>query len=308
MSKLMSVRQIFYYGGWFLRAKLGKKRPLVNTMIINYNCNLRCKHCSVAANEDKLPSPHQIPYEDAVQEMKEHFERGCRILFFEGGEPTLWKDGEKGLRDLIRAGREVGYFVVGYTTNGTNVICEDSDVISVSLDGPREVHDHIRCEGVYDKLMTNLESTTHPNIFANMVVMRDNLDQVEATVRLAAANKHIRGIMLNFITPPPQELTLTLDEKKQVVELALRLKKEKLPILNTTKALRDMLKEDFLELCPDWVSAFVLPDRSHYYGCPMRNTPACKQCGFDAVREYRLITKGSVGTIMQMSRRFAMSK
>jgi len=69
-----------------------------------------------------------------------------------------------------------------------------------------------------------------------------------------------------------------------------------------------MLKEDFLELCPDWVSAFVLPDRSHYYGCPMRNTPACKQCGFDAVREYRLITKGSVGTIMQMSRRFAMSK
>ncbi|HXZ23618.1 MAG TPA: hypothetical protein VEH08_02675, partial [Methanomassiliicoccales archaeon] len=187
-------------------------------------------------------------------------------------------------------------------------IYEESDAISISLDGPREMHDFIRGAGVYDKLMANLEKTTHPNIFANMVVMKENVDRVEETVRLVAANKRIRGIMLNFITPPPYEITLTHEQKEKVVELALRLKKEKLPILNTSKALRDMLKEDFGSVCPDWVSAFVLPDRSHFYGCPMRNTPSCDQCGFDAVREYRLITKGDARTIMQMSRRFAVSK
>jgi len=86
------------------------------------------------------------------------------------------------------------------------------------------------------------------------------------------------------------------------------MKKEKLPILNTTKALRLMLQEDFGDLCPDWVSAFVLPDCSHFGGCPMKGTESCKKCGFDAVREYRLIVKGSPTAITQMSRRFAYSK
>ncbi|MDD1770556.1 MAG: radical SAM protein [Methanomassiliicoccales archaeon] len=308
MSRLMSVRQMAFYGGWLLRSKLGDKRPLVNTMIINYDCNLRCKHCAIVANLDNLPPPHKIPFAAAVEEMKEHFGKGCRILFFEGGEPTMWKDGDKDLRDLIKAGREIGYFVIGYTTNGTNVIYEESDVISVSLDGPREVHDEIRCAGAFDALMANLEKIKHPNVFANMVVMRQNLARVEETVRIAAANKRIRGIMLNFITPPPREIALTLEEKRGVVDLALRLKKEGLPILNTTKALREMLIEDYTELCPYWVSDFILPDRSHYHGCPAEKTAACKECGFDAVREYRLITKGSVSTIRQMSGRFAVSK
>jgi MoaA/NifB/PqqE/SkfB family radical SAM enzyme len=307
MSGLMSAGQMAYYGSWLLRSKLGDKRPLVNTMIINYDCNLRCKHCAIVANLDKFPPPHRIPYDQAVEEMSEHYQKGCRILFFEGGEPTLWRDGERDLRDLIKAGREIGYFVIGYTTNGTNVIYEESDVISVSLDGPREVHDLIRCPGTYDALMTNLAKTGHPNVFANMVVMKQNLDKVEETVRIVAGNERIRGIMLNFITPPPKDIALTLDEKERVVDLALKLKKEGLPILNTTKALKEMLIEDYTERCPYWISDFVLPDRSHYHGCPAEGTDACKECGFDAVREYRLITMGSFSTIRQMSGRFAVS-
>jgi MoaA/NifB/PqqE/SkfB family radical SAM enzyme len=308
MSDLISIGQMGYYAKWFFKSKVGMKGPLVNTMIINFNCNLRCKHCSISGNADQLPNPFQIDFENAKKEMKEQYKKGARILFFEGGEPTLWKDGEKSLRDLIHAGRRVGYFVIGYTTNGTNPIIEDSDVVSVSLDGPKDIHDQIRGEGTYDKLMENLAKTKHPNIFANMTIMRNNLQNVEETVELVAKNDRIRGIMLNFITPPPYDIALTLDEKKRVIELALRMKKEGYPILNTTKALKDMLIEDFGGLCQDWVSAFVLPDCSHYGGCPMKGTDSCKKCGFDAVREYRLIVKGSPSAITQMSRRFAYSK
>jgi MoaA/NifB/PqqE/SkfB family radical SAM enzyme len=308
MSRLIKAGQMSYYAGWFVKTKFGKRNPLVNTMIINYNCNLRCKHCSIAANEDKLPSPHQISWEAAVEEMQQHFDRGCRILFFEGGEPTLWKDGERNLRDLILKGKEIGYFVTGYTTNGTNVFFEDSDVISVSLDGPKEMHDSIRGSGTYDTLMAKLATTKHPNIFANMVVMKPNQGTVRETVELVARNRRIKGIMLNFITPPPYDIALTHEEKQEVVDLAFQLKKEGLPVLNTDKALRDMLIEDFSDLCPYFISAFVLPDRSHHNGCPMKGTPSCKECGFDAVREYRLIMKGSFQTVTQMSKRFAMSK
>ena len=304
----MSVGQMGYYAGWFLKAKVGRKRPLVNTMIINFNCNLRCKHCSISGNVEKLPSPSQIDWDNAIREMREFYEKGARVLFFEGGEPTLWKAGEKGLKDLILAGKETGYFVIGYTTNGTNPILEDSDVISVSLDGPKEVHDSIRGEGVFDKLMSNLERTKHPNIFANMTVMQQNRNAVRETAEIVKAHKHIRGMMLNFITPPPQDIALNLEEKRKVVEEALQLKKEGYPLLNTVRSLKELLKEDYGDECPHWVSAFVLPDCSHYQGCPMQNTPSCKQCGFDAVREYRLITKGNVGAIREMSKRFAYSK
>jgi len=308
VGKLISFGQYCHYAGWFLKSKFGIKNPLVNTMIIGYECDLRCKHCSIAAHIDDLPGPHAMSFDFAVSKMREYFEKGARILFFEGGEPTLWRDGDKDLRDLIRAGKSIGYFVTGYTTHGTNVIFEESDVVSVSLDGTRDVHDSIRGAGVFDMLMANLEKTTHPNIFANMVVMKPNLANVRSCVELVAKNRRIKGIMLNFITPPPYDLALTLDEKRTVVDLAVRLKKEGYPVLNTNRALKELLEEDYSTKCPYWVSAFVLPDGSEFTGCPMKGTESCKKCGFDAVREYRLITRGNVETITGMSKRFALTK
>ncbi|MBC7107508.1 MAG: radical SAM protein [Methanomassiliicoccales archaeon] len=307
MNRVGKLRQVAYYGFWLLKSRLGLKKPLVNTMIINYECNLRCKHCSIVAHAEELPGPKSMSYELAVREMKEHYENGARILFFEGGEPTLWRNGSKELKDLIAAGKEIGYFVVGYTTNGTREIVETSDVISVSLDGPKEVHEEVRGHGTFDSLMKNLERTNHPNIFANMVITKMNVNSVKETIELVSENHKIRGIMINFLTPPPNSIALDIQEKRKVVDLVLTMKRQGYPILNTDRALKELLEEDYSQKCPYWVSAFVLPDGSKYFGCPLQNTISCKQCGFNAVREYRLITVGNLQTITQMSRRFALS-
>ena len=306
MGALSTFGQTAYYGIWYLKGLLGYRRPLVSTMIITYHCNLKCQHCQIAESLPLIPPPHKISFPDALEEMRASYDRGARVLFFEGGEPTQWKDGERTLLDLIKTGRAMGYFVTGYTTNGTNILYQESDVISVSLDGPREVHDGIRCPGTYDTLMANLEQVEHPNIFANMVVMPDNKHLLRETARLVRDNRHLNGLMLNFLTPPPQSKTLTLEEKRKVVEEALALKKEGYPILNSRKALKELLIEDYSQRCPFWASEFVMPDRSKCYGCPMRGE-ACKKCGFNAVREYSLITRGSLSTIMSMAGRFGLS-
>jgi MoaA/NifB/PqqE/SkfB family radical SAM enzyme len=304
---LSMVRNGSYYAGWLFRSYLGNKRPLVNTIIIHYKCNLKCQHCSLVANQDSLPSPRSISFENASKDMQTMFDKGARILFFEGGEPTIWTDGDRDLSDLIAEGRRIGYNVIGYTTNGIGKIFDQSDVISVSLDGPREIHDLIRGPGVFDRLMDNLGKTKHTNIFANMVVTRTNLDHVRATAEVVANTPSVRGMMINFLTPPPYDISLTLEQKKKVVEMVRELKKEGLPIINSDKALRELLIEDYSKKCPYWVSSFTMPNGAKYHGCPMEGTESCKNCGFDAVREYRLITRGDVGTISKMSR-FALSK
>ncbi|HIJ00582.1 MAG TPA: radical SAM protein [Candidatus Methanomethylophilaceae archaeon] len=302
------MTQFTSYAAWWIGCKFGRKRPLVNTMLINYDCNLSCRHCSIEGNRDALPPKRKLTYDEVERELREHFADGARILYFEGGEPTMWEDEEKNLGDLIRLGRKIGYFNIGYTTNGTNLFFTESDVISISLDGPPEVHDLIRGEGVYDMLMSNLDSVEHPAVFANVVIQKDNLHSVRETAEIARDHPVIKGAIFNFITPPPYEVAVSREEKEGVVKELLSLKKEGFPILNSKGALRLLLEEDFGYMCPYYFSAFVLPDGSHARGCPMAGTDSCKQCGFDAVREYYLIERGNPFTILEMSGMFALTK
>jgi len=305
MGKLF---QFFGLASWWLQCRLGRKRPLVNTMMIHYACNLHCRHCSLAGNEEFLPQKRSLSAEEMEAEMKGMRHKGARILYFEGGEPTMWEDDGKDLGDMIDLGHSMGYFNIGYTTNGTNRFFTQSDVISISLDGPREVHDAIRGEGVFDTLMSNLEGLDHPSVFANFVIQKSNLHVIRETTELVRDNPTIKGIIFNFITPPPQTELPSWEEKKQAVEEIMGLKKEKLPILNSKRGLKLLLEEDFADKCPYFVSEFVLPDGNHAHGCPMQGTDSCHNCGFDAVREYYLVNRGNPFTILEMTRMFALSK
>lgn len=312
----MAMGEMFGYAKWWIRSLFGSKAPLVNTLIIHYGCNLRCKHCSIhgiiaeaGINVDEAAVKTKLTYEEITEDLKLRFKEGAKIAYFEGGETTMWTDGGKDLGDLIKAAKEIGYTNVGYTTNGTKTMFTGSDIISVSLDGPREIHDTIRGEGVYDKLMDNLANVDFGGaIYANMVLQKDNIGAIEETVKIVKENKRLAGIIFNFITPPPHDLALTYDEKKAAVEKIAALKKEGYPVLNSKKGIKLLAEEDWSKKCPYYVTAFIIPDGSHHNGCPMHGTPSCRKCGFAAVREYYLIKKGSPSTIMGMSSIFAMSK
>jgi len=302
-----TVRQFTDYAKWWVFAKIGRKNPLVNTMVIHYACNLKCKHCGV--RDLDVPGKTSLSYDDIVKDMKERFDQGAKIMYFEGGETTMWKDGTKNMGDLIRKSKEIGYHNVGYTTNGTNGFFTDSDVISISLDGPKEIHDVIRGDGVYERLMKNLSELEFDGaVFANMVIQRDNIDHIEETARVVRDNDKINGIMFNFITPPPYDIAITAEEKRKAVDLMLKLKKDGYPVLNSKKGLKLLAEEDWTEKCPYYMTVFTIPGGHHFEGCPMAGTDSCKHCGFAAVREYYLVDRGDPFTIMEMSSIFAMSK
>jgi len=305
----MSMGEMFSYARWWLCSLFGSKAPLVNTLIIHYGCNLRCKHCSIHSIGEEIPGKNKLSYDEIVDDLKLQFRNGARIAYFEGGETTMWTDNGKDLGDLIKAAKDVGYLNVGYTTNGTNKMFTGSDVISVSLDGPKEIHDAIRGEGVFDELMKNIEDTDFKGaIYANMVIQKDNKDHIEETAEIVKNNEKLAGIIFNFITPPPYDLTLTEDERAAAIAEIAELKKNGYPILNSKRGLQLLAEEDWSRKCPHSVTVFMIPDGSHHNGCPMHDTDSCKHCGFAAVREYYLVKKGNPFTITEMSSIFAMSK
>ncbi|MCL2607272.1 MAG: radical SAM protein [Methanomassiliicoccaceae archaeon] len=314
----MAVGEMFGYAKWWFKSVLGSKAPLVNTLIIHYECNLRCRHCSIHSNipiaiDDagctENSAKIKLTYDEIVEDLRHQFKRGARIAYFEGGETTMWTDDGKDLNDIIKAAKNIGYTNVGYTTNGTNGMFTESDVISVSLDGPREIHDLIRGEGIFDKLMKSIDETEFSGaIYANMVIQKDNIDRIEETAKIVKDNGKLAGIIFNFITPPPYDLALDPDEKKNALDRIRKLKKEGYPILNSRKGLELLAEEDWSKKCPYHVTVFIIPDGTHFNGCPMQGTGSCEQCGFAAVREYYLIKRGSMSTIREMSSVFAMSK
>ena len=90
------------------------KKPILGTIILGDRCNLRCSHCAVNNIQSSMAS-----YEQIHSEMLELHRMGIRLLFFCGGEATLWRDGGKDLHDLIREAKAMGFYSVQIVTNGT---------------------------------------------------------------------------------------------------------------------------------------------------------------------------------------------
>ena len=137
------MKKLFYLGWWFLRARLfGRKAPLQTVLFISDICNLRCKHCSVY----ELKNPHNMTYEQVRDHLQKSYDAGSRFVDFEGGEVTIWKDGDKRINDLLDLAKEIGFFSCTITTNAQLPFagCK-ADSIWVSLDGDHRVTIPVSC-------------------------------------------------------------------------------------------------------------------------------------------------------------------
>lgn len=91
-------------------------------------------------------------------------------------------------------------YICGMTTNGVlldkyseQIINSNIDFLSISLDGPKDIHDISRgIKGTYDKVISGInkivslkKDNEFPNIKINCVVQEMNIDEMEHIIRLA---------------------------------------------------------------------------------------------------------------------------
>jgi MoaA/NifB/PqqE/SkfB family radical SAM enzyme len=277
------MKSLLYLPFWFFNARfLGAKRPLQTVLFVSDKCNLACKHCTVY----QLKNPNIKTYEQIRVELERSYRLGSRFVDFEGGEPTLWRDGDRDLNSLIRLAKETGYYSTTITTNAQLPFAgSEADSIWVSLDGLGKYHDAIRGRGTFDRLVKNIETARHPHLSVNMVVNALNYESVEETIEFAKKNPHIRMISLNFHTPyeGTEELFLDWNQRADIIDLIIRKKKTGYPIMNSISGLKLMKHNRFNKQC--WVSDFVLADGTYLPECPGSLAGVCDRCGFSMAGE-----------------------
>lgn len=275
------------------------KKPILGMIILTDYCNLNCKHCAVSNINKKMYS-----YKNIKREMKDFYREGIRILFFCGGETLLWEDEGKTIRDLIKEAKEIGFYIVNIVTNGTiDLDIPEADIISLSLDGMRESHNLIRGD-TYDVIMKNLGKASNSNICIYMAVNKLNYKEIEKVGRLAKEHPNINSISFNLHTPyeGTEYLSLSGEEKKEIVGKIKKMIEEDIPVFNLKSALDVYLRGSWQRPCHQCI---VWENNKRYIcGRCVEIEGLCEECGYLFAVEFSLLFKGNIRIIWEMLRTY----
>lgn len=269
--------ELLYLPWWWLRAVFGRKKPLQSVIFISDRCNLSCKHCNVYNHK----APLTKTYEQIKEELEYCLSLGSRFVDFEGGEPFLWRDGDKDVNDLCRLARKLGFYSCTITTNAQKAFDGSvADSIWVSMDGVGEYHDRIRGNGAFERLESNVATCACKNLSANMAVNTLNYESVGAAIEYVHNSPYFKSISINFHTPFPgtEYLELPREKRQEVIDLVLEYKKKGYEIMNSKSGLRKMRNNKFKKCC--WMTNFIFTDGTKSDQCIGASMGICDKCGF----------------------------
>ena len=193
---------------------------------VTNHCNLACAHCFIFRDGNPNDSDDEMKPERLLAELERLRDRhGIRSMMWMGGEPMLrWRLVEKGLA-LFQKNT--------ITTNGTVVFKDFGPDVTyvVSLDGPRDVNDPVRGEGVFDQVMRNVAALPdgfQSMVMAQCVLHRENQHRLDDLVRELLPTK-FKGLTFSFYVPQAGEVSPraweNVEEREAAIDIVFELKR-----------------------------------------------------------------------------------
>lgn len=170
------------------------------------DCNLRCEYCIYSGKYEKSRehnSKNDMTWKTAKKAVNYFFKHNKKAsqksIAFYGGEPLL---NFKIIRDIVDYTSSIDTNVIyAITTNGTllegkilEYLVNNNFKITISLDGPKEIHDknrkNIHNDGTFDIIMKNLDEirNKYPEYFKNKLRFNITLSPY----------KDIQNILIDF--------------------------------------------------------------------------------------------------------------
>ena len=136
---------------------------------ITLACCFSCKYCGSRAGKAR---ENELSVEEALSVANELKDLGCRRVSLIGGEVFLKRGWQEIVSRLTGNGINVNIITNGFLF--TDEIINDLkrsniESVSLSLDGPRDIHDKYRQTGSYDRIMTALKVLTDNKIPTSII-------------------------------------------------------------------------------------------------------------------------------------------
>ena len=282
------IKTLTAFAGPFLAYNIaGRITPVLAGYKITHKCNLRCLHCPYWQRSGKEQS-----FEAAISTLQRMRSMGVKILIIEGGEPLLWRDGNKTLLDIVEHAQKL-FPCVCMTTNGAIPWRHiPFDRVWVSLDGPPTIHDSIRGKGVFETVWKNLKRSDPNKTLVSTTINQINLSSIPEL--LAMLRGVTAGVTIQFHYPYnglPDPLFVPRSDRKEMLDELIRLKRLGYPVANSVRSLRELKLERWT--CEDGLLANAEPDGTIRQGCYLKNRgiAECSLCGFAAHNEMSLAFK-----------------
>lgn len=274
------------WGKFVILAKwLLTKQATSAAIDITSRCNLRCIHCYWW----KQDRPEELGDGEMIGFMEALKKRGLRAAVLYGGEPTIRSN-------VCREAAGIFDAVLAFT-NGTNGFPHFENLQWIlSLDGPREINDRLRGEGVYDLAVKNILAAERPPI-VHMTITRLNRGSIHEFVE-EMARLPVKGIGFSFYTPTRRSddsgLFIPLGERDRAVWELLELRKRYGPSVGFTRAMArqlltrgDYFKWNSSDLCPVKSRVLCFTSDGKQKMCTYGERADCSRCGCAAVVAYR---------------------
>ena len=254
---------------------LRQHSPWLVGLVITDKCNLNCHYC-----ESKNKGQHHFSWSQLCHALDAAYGRGCRSLYFTGGEPMLWRDDDKTITHAVEYARRLGFHDVFIFTNGTYPLDTPDCHYIVTVDGPRAVHESIR-PGTYDTILHNVKHAVTRGVFASITLGRQNVAFIEEFAREIVATGLFRGISFNLLTHWPEMVELhgvPLADKPAVLDRLWRLKQEGYPIVLSRAAWRALRENSWKRP----IREIQLVTNQRVFDCcrDVDNPAICDNCGY----------------------------
>lgn len=166
----------------FLNKILRRKMPIFLSWSITNRCDFKCRYCKIWQEKSTELSVTQI-----ISFIDKFRHCGTEAISFLGGEPLVRED----VGCIIRhCKRQEIYTKI--TTNGSLIPqrindIKDVDLVKITLNGPKDIHDFQRREGSYEEVLraVDLLKANKIKVGLNCVISKANIDYIDEVLEIA---------------------------------------------------------------------------------------------------------------------------
>lgn len=298
LSETLKIRSLIFGLKYvFIARFLNNPPPLICGLVMHNKCNLNCLHCRI----NRRP-PYDLAYEEAKRLVDAFYADGGRTIYFEGGEPFLWSDGEYQLEDVLKYAKRKGFLATIIYTNGTYPIETSADTVFISLDGLKETNDHLRGRS-FDRIMENIFKSRHPSLYINFTINNFNKNEIISFCKFINGIDQIKGIFFYFHSPyyGYDDLYINRTGKEEILITLLGIR-DRYKILNSRAGLKSALRNDWerpLNICK------IFEGGKKYTCCRFPGNPElCNNCGYLSYAEIDQVLKLKPSAIRNAIRYF----